>query len=88
LFYGAYKSARIQENLAKVNELVSISAVLVCDAETARQYGVIKNMLRVKGRPIPENDIWIASITLQYDLILVTRDSHFKEIDNLLSVHW
>ncbi|MEM9153339.1 MAG: VapC toxin family PIN domain ribonuclease, partial [Cyanobacteria bacterium P01_F01_bin.3] len=33
--------------------------------------------LRVKGRPLPENDIWIAALALQYDLVLVTHDAHF-----------
>lgn len=55
---------------------------------TARQYGEIKNKLRKKGRPLPENDIWIAALALQYDLILVTRDQHFDEIDNLKLVSW
>ncbi len=29
----------------------------------------MKDKLRIKGRLIPENDIWIAAITLQYDLV-------------------
>lgn len=57
--------------------------MLGCDAETARQYGEVKNRLRLKGRPLPENDIWIAALALQYDLILVTRDGHFQEVENL-----
>ena len=61
LFYGARKSARVGDNLARVDELVANSAILGCDAETARQYGEVKNKLRLKGRPLPENDIWIAA---------------------------
>ena len=41
-----------------------------------------------KGRPIPENDIWIAAIALQYDLTLITRDTHFGEVDNLKVESW
>ncbi|MBH8563731.1 type II toxin-antitoxin system VapC family toxin [Nostoc sp. CENA67] len=78
LCYGARKSGRPQENLARVDELVANSTVLGCDAETARQYGEIKNKLRLKGRPLPENDIWIAALALQYGLTLVTRDGHFQ----------
>jgi tRNA(fMet)-specific endonuclease VapC len=47
-----------------------------------------KNNLRLKGHPLPENDIWIAAIALQYNLILVTRDAHFLEIENLQTVVW
>ena len=58
------------------------------DAETARQYGEIKESLRAKGRPIPENDIWIAAIAFQYQLSLVTRDQHFSEIKGLAIKTW
>lgn len=88
LCYGARKSGRVQANLAKVDELVTTSIILVCDAETARQYGEVKNKLRLKGRPLPENDVWIATLALQYDLILVTRDAHFQEVENLKTVAW
>lgn len=88
LCYGARKSARTQENLARVDELVANSTVLGCDAETARQYGEIKDKLGLKGRPLPENDIWIASLALQHDLVLVTRDAHFQEVENLQTAIW
>lgn len=54
LSYGARKSGRAAENLAKIDLFVANSTVLVCDAETARQYGDVKNQLRLKGRPLPE----------------------------------
>jgi tRNA(fMet)-specific endonuclease VapC len=41
-----------------------------------------------KGRSLPENDIWIAALALQYNLTLVTRDAHFQEIKNLQTVAW
>ncbi|NDJ17901.1 PIN domain-containing protein [Myxacorys almedinensis A] len=88
LCYGARKSRRTQENLARVDELVADSIVLGCDAETARHYGEVKNKLRLKGRPLPENDIWIAALGLQHDLILVTRDAHFQEIENGQTIAW
>lgn len=88
LCYGARKSGRTQANLARIDELAANSTVLVCDAETARQYGEVKNKLRLKGRPLPENDIWIAALALQYDLILVTRDAHFQEVENLKTEAW
>jgi tRNA(fMet)-specific endonuclease VapC len=56
--------------------------------ETADQYGQIRLRLKAKGRPIPENDIWIAATALRYGLALVTRDDHFQEVDNLNLVRW
>ncbi|MEW5766193.1 MAG: hypothetical protein AB1797_01015 [bacterium] len=60
--FGARKSARVDENLKRIDEFVTNSAVLGCDAETARRYGEIKNAFRVKGHPIPEEE-WHNSIT-------------------------
>lgn len=88
LYYGAHKSSRVKENVFRINEFTSQNAVLLCDAVTAQWYGQIKNNLRNKGRPIPENDIWIAAIALQYHLILVTRDDHFREIAGLQVERW
>jgi tRNA(fMet)-specific endonuclease VapC len=88
LCYGARKSGRTQENLTKIDELVSNSTVLGCDAETARQYGEVKNKLRLRGRPLPENDIWIAALAFQYGLTLATRDAHFQEVENLQTSSW
>ena len=64
------------------------TAVLASDADTAREYGVIKSTLQEKGQPIPENDIRIAAIARQHDLTLVTRDGHFKEVVHLKIEMW
>ncbi len=88
LYYGAHKSARAEENIAHIHAFAVNIAVLGCDAETAQQYGHIKNGLRAKGRPIPENDIWVAAIACQHGLTLVSRDAHFQEIDDLSVDAW
>jgi len=88
LYYGARKSAKSEESLATIEQFVGDNVVLECDVETARHYGEIKNALRVKGRPIPENDIWIAAIALQHDLTLAARDVHFSQIVDLKMSTW
>jgi len=88
LCYGARRSRRIEANLARVDELVASSTILVCDTKTARHYGEVKNKLRLKGRPLPENDVWIAALALQHDLTLITRDAHFQEVEDLQTVGW
>ncbi|MGR3303714.1 MAG: type II toxin-antitoxin system VapC family toxin [Candidatus Scalindua sp.] len=83
LYYGAYKSSRVKENIDRINEFSISNTVLACNIETAQRYGKIKNSLREKGQPIPENDIWIAATAQQYDLTLVTNDTHFNVVENL-----
>ena len=88
LYYGAQKSGKPNENIARIDELVLTNVVLACDSETARQYGGIKNTLRIKGHPLPENDIWIAALARQHGLTLVTRDTHFEQIEGLSVAMW
>ncbi len=88
LFYGACHSAHVQKTIAMVEAFAAANAILNCDTETGRYYGEIKNQLRKVGRPIPENDIWIAALTRQYELTLVSRDQHFQEVDNLQLEVW
>ena len=88
LFYGALKSAHPDENTQRIDRLATSAAVLSCDSTTALHYGRIKTALRAKSRPIPENDIWIAAIAQQHGLAVVSRDAHFREIDNLHIDEW
>ncbi len=52
--------------------------VLLPDEETTHHFARIFAQLRLQGTPIPVNDIWIASLAVQHDLLLFTRDRHFK----------
>lgn len=88
LFFGAHKSSQTKENLARIHDFAENSIVLGCDVDTAYHYGEIKHILRLKGCPIPENDIWIAAVAHQHGLTLVTRDKHFDQIDGLKVIAW
>jgi len=83
LHYGAYRSSRVKENHRIIDDFAGRNTVLFCNLETAKRYGEIKNYLKQKASPIPENDIWIAAISRQYGLALITKDAHFKNIQNL-----
>lgn len=88
LYFGAQKSGRVEANMRRVDDLAASEAILDCDAQTARFYAIIKNELRIKGQPIPENDMWIAAVALRHDLTLVTRDAHFGNVEDLRTELW
>ncbi len=88
LHYGARKSARTGENLRRLEAFIESSNIVPCDEAVARVYGATRDALRRKGRPIPENDIWIAAIAIQHDLVLVSRDSHFEHVEGLRLERW
>ena len=74
--------------MSRIDRFAAVNEILHCDAKTAKYYGLIKQKLRQKGQPIPENDIWIAAIAQQYDLTLVSRDKHFSKIEGLQIEIW
>jgi tRNA(fMet)-specific endonuclease VapC len=88
LFFGAAKSGRPSENTSKVEQFAAGITVISCDVDVAREYGRLKQSLREKGRPLPENDIWIAAAALYHGMVLVTRDRHFEAVEELLTSPW
>jgi predicted nucleic acid-binding protein len=58
--------------------------VLLPTRETAEHYARLFVQLKRAGSPIPVNDIWIAALALEQDLVLITRDRHFDRIPQLL----
>ncbi len=88
LFFGAAKSVRAIENTAKVERFAAGRSILACDLDVAREYGGLRQRLRQKGRPLPENDVWIAATARRHELTLVTRDRHFREIEDLEIAEW
>ena len=59
-------------------------AVVEVDEETSERYATILNDLREKGTPIPTHDIWIASSAMQYGLRVVTTDTHYSQVSQVL----
>ena len=88
LFFGAAKSGRPSENTAKVERFAAGRAIVPCDFDVAREYGRLKLRLRERGRPLPENDVWIAAAATRHGMILVTRDRHFQDVEGLAIVDW
>lgn len=53
------------------------------DEQTTRVYADLYAFLRKKGRPIPTNDLWIAALVIQHDLVLFDRDTDFDALPQL-----
>jgi predicted nucleic acid-binding protein len=63
-------------------------AVVSVDGATAEHYASIRFGLKSRGMPIPENDIWIAALALQYRLPVLSREKHFSFIPEIRHVTW
>ena len=83
LMYGAELSKKSDFNRENYFCFCQQMKVLYPDLEIAKSYGKIKASLKEKGKPIPENDIWIAATCHAADLILITADSDFDFVDEI-----
>jgi tRNA(fMet)-specific endonuclease VapC len=75
-----------RKNEHELEEMLASSrvAVVTIDEETAEHYAAIVHSLRVAGKPIPTNDIWIAASAMQFGLTLISTDRHFEQVPQIL----
>lgn len=86
--YGL-KRSRHQERLENLlDQLEHESDVLTIDAGTAAIYAEVREQLRQRGTPLPENDVWIAALVLQHRQPLVSQDTHFDSVTGLQRIGW
>lgn len=83
LLFGAKNSEKRAENLKNFRSFISNCEILEINNLVAEEYSDIRLELKKRGKPIPENDIWIAAICIVNMVPLLTRDKHFLEIKRL-----
>ena len=89
LFYGTYCSKEPEQRMKEVEEFLSDIEILGIDLKTANTYGRLKCELKRKGQLIADNDLFIASIILAKEAILVTHNvSHYQRIKELKIENW
>ncbi len=89
LMKGAYLSAKKDENLQLVSELISNLDVFHFDMPSSRIAAMLASHLEEKGKPINIIDTLIAGICVFHDDIIVTRNvRHFQQIPNLAIETW
>ena len=54
--------------------------------KTAEIYAKVFQTLRAAGKPIPQNDIWIAASALEHGAALATTDAHFRFVPLLTAI--
>lgn len=87
LYYGAFKSMRVGENVARVDSLQF--PVLEFDRDDGRHAGEIRARLSATGSPIGPYDVLIAGQALSRSLVLVTRNGReFARVDGLKIEDW
>jgi tRNA(fMet)-specific endonuclease VapC len=83
LYYGAENSTNPKKHFKLLEAFLSNFIIIDIDNKIAKHYASIKVSLKTKGKPIPENDIWIAGTALSHELTLITYDKHFLNIEQI-----
>jgi len=89
LLFGAMRSSRATENLAKVRQFLSQFASLPFDDDAAETYGRIRADLTGRGVTIGPNDLLIAAIAQTNDTTLITHNvDEFSRVAGLKIEDW
>ena len=85
---GFVHGTRQARNEAALRQFISKPGVSVLfpDDQTTHHYAAIYRQLRAQGTPIPTNDMSIAALVLQHNLVLHARDRHFDHLPQIVRV--
>jgi tRNA(fMet)-specific endonuclease VapC len=86
LYYGFTNGSKEKKNREVLNHFLKKPTVKIIHTtmETAEIYGRLKTNLKKKGSPVPINDLWISSHAIETGSFLLTFDSHFQTIPEVL----
>ena len=89
LYYGAYKSKKIANNLAKIKTIENTFEIITVSRELVEIFGVLKSGLEKTGKPLDDFDLILASTAMSHNLTIVTNnEKHFGRIDGLKMENW
>ena len=85
LFSGFKIGSKESQNRKELEEFLELEKVICVylDKNTSIEYSDIFKELKMQGKPIPTNDLWIAALAMQHNLPVFTYDKHFTLINGL-----
>lgn len=86
--FGIAQSRHREVYERSLQRMLDRCTVLDLDIETARHYAAIRLELKSGGNPIPANDLWIAALSRQHAIPVMSRDSHFDFVGGLRRRTW
>ena len=88
LDYGFLKGSRQKFNERKLQEIIKKLQIDIIDVNqnVSRKYALIYLSLVKKGTKIPINDVWIAACCMEVGGTLLTRDRHFRHVEQIETI--
>ena len=89
LLYGAMKSGRRQQNLAKIRRVAELFPVVPVSQSVMETFASLKAELETKGKRVDDFDLVIAATAILLGYRLVTNNErHFRGIPALEIENW
>jgi tRNA(fMet)-specific endonuclease VapC len=89
LLYGAEKSQQRKKALQLLEEFKTLVPVLPIPEDAGKTYGAIRASLASQGKPIGNNDLWIAAHAKAATLTIVTNnEQEFQRVPGLKVQNW
>jgi len=87
LFEGFLHGRKREQNRAEFDRFVMSPRVQILEIDeiTAERYAIISDTLQRAGPPITPNDLWIAASALQHGLEILTLDSDFTRVPQVVT---
>ena len=89
ILYGIerWDSGRRKADLSqKANQLFNDIRCEFIPKEASKHYAQLKRKAEEQGQTLAENDLWIAATALALDAIVVSSDTDFERVENLLGL--
>ena len=86
--YGIAQSRHRAAYERSLQRMLDRCTVLNVGLDTARYYAAIRLELRAAGTPIPANDVWIAALSREHAMPVMSRDNHFDLVAGLRRRPW
>ena len=86
--FGISKSRYRRTYEVWLQDALDSFTVLPVLGSTTQYYANVRRDLKDSGTPIPANDVWIAALSREHALRVVSRDRHFDCVPGLRRVDW
>jgi tRNA(fMet)-specific endonuclease VapC len=89
LYYGAYKSQKLNQNLEALKNLESKLTKINSNKKICSEFGKLKSELEREGQIIDDADLFIACCAQETNRVMVTNnEKHFHRITGLKVENW
>lgn len=87
VLFGAYKKKWGTPKLEELNLRLRSVVIVPYEIEICRTYADLKVRLQARGKPVADNDLWIASSAVRHSIPLVSNNrAHFEGIPELILI--